>query len=366
MPLLSIHYHPWINEYQCRVSSVPAICAPMTLTELLAASLFADANLLFPAAHHRRSSPSPDHPSTTAGLATMSSHPRNAPPSSFARRIPPSSAGLSAQDMATRRTSRVDMDFEQALKAGGTVVLEEGRRLDTLGLPSPSSNTSVRTTPTKFPVQPATPNVVPPTPTSTTTARRPQRKKAPDITQALAAATAAGASSNPQSSSSETPTTISPVAPQPLEDQDEYDIRTRRRSLFRSPGTSSSPDLATLVRKAKERGGVVGSPTLTAEPSETSTTSLGSGPSPTHLSPSIPTHPPTAYTNGERQRSRTQSTTSGSSSYSLVDSPSLDERIPGTLKITRTGKADKVLGVNGGPMGSVNPDDQVRSVHFDA
>ena len=47
MPLLSIHYHPWINEYQCRVSSVPAICAPMTLTELLAASLFADANLLF-------------------------------------------------------------------------------------------------------------------------------------------------------------------------------------------------------------------------------------------------------------------------------------------------------------------------------
>ncbi|KAJ7647350.1 hypothetical protein FB45DRAFT_782018 [Roridomyces roridus] len=34
-----------------------------------------------------------------------------------------------------------------------------------------------------------------------------------------------------------------------------------RRSMYRSPGTSSSPDLATLLRKAKERGGVV-SPAL--------------------------------------------------------------------------------------------------------
>ena len=30
-----------------------------------------------------------------------------------------------------------------------------------------------------------------------------------------------------------------------------------RRSIYRSPGTSSSPDLATLLRRARERGGAV-------------------------------------------------------------------------------------------------------------
>ena len=40
--------------------------------------------------------------------------------------------------------------------------------------------------------------------------------------------------------------------------QDTPERQTNRRSMYRSPGTSSSPDLATLLRKAKERGGVVG------------------------------------------------------------------------------------------------------------
>ena len=40
-------------------------------------------------------------------------------------------------------------------------------------------------------------------------------------------------------------------------DAEDPDMQTKRRSMYRSPGTSSSPDLATLVRKAKERGGVV-------------------------------------------------------------------------------------------------------------
>jgi hypothetical protein len=43
-------------------------------------------------------------------------------------------------------------------------------------------------------------------------------------------------------------------------------MQTRRRSLYRAPGTSSSPDLATLVRKAKERGGVVPQVEKRAEP----------------------------------------------------------------------------------------------------
>jgi len=40
-------------------------------------------------------------------------------------------------------------------------------------------------------------------------------------------------------------------------DAEDPDMQTKRRSIYRSPGTSSSPDLATLLRKAKERGGVV-------------------------------------------------------------------------------------------------------------
>lgn len=40
-------------------------------------------------------------------------------------------------------------------------------------------------------------------------------------------------------------------------DAEDPDMQTKRRSIYRSPGTSSSPDLATLMRKAKERGGVV-------------------------------------------------------------------------------------------------------------
>ncbi|KZS98411.1 hypothetical protein SISNIDRAFT_404603 [Sistotremastrum niveocremeum HHB9708] len=36
-------------------------------------------------------------------------------------------------------------------------------------------------------------------------------------------------------------------------DMDDLEIQTKRRSLFRSPGTASSPDLATLVRKANAK-----------------------------------------------------------------------------------------------------------------
>ncbi|KDR75929.1 hypothetical protein GALMADRAFT_515159 [Galerina marginata CBS 339.88] len=41
-------------------------------------------------------------------------------------------------------------------------------------------------------------------------------------------------------------------------DVEEAERQTNRRSMYRSPGTSSSPDLATLLRKAKERGGALG------------------------------------------------------------------------------------------------------------
>jgi len=39
--------------------------------------------------------------------------------------------------------------------------------------------------------------------------------------------------------------------------EDTDNMPSKRRSIYRSPGTSSSPDLATLARRAKERGTVV-------------------------------------------------------------------------------------------------------------
>ncbi|KAK2463293.1 hypothetical protein APHAL10511_004948 [Amanita phalloides] len=61
------------------------------------------------------------------------------------------------------------------------------------------------------------------------------------------------------------PTTSGSLKRQPLasssreivSEEEEAERYTNRRSIYRSSGTSSSPDLATLVRKAKERGGVV-------------------------------------------------------------------------------------------------------------
>lgn len=60
---------------------------------------------------------------------------------------------------------------------------------------------------------------------------------------------------------------------------------TKRRSMFRSPGTASSPDLATLVRKAKEAKATVPShvthdvpqSAYPANPPATLTTSQSSG-----------------------------------------------------------------------------------------
>lgn len=97
--------------------------------------------------------------------------------------------------------------------------------------PRPRANTPMKSS------QPGTPVVVPPTPSSVAT-------------------TVTSASTN--SSSARTASPIQPQRDALLESNDDSSERqTNRRSIYRSPGTSSSPDLATLVRKAKERGGVI-------------------------------------------------------------------------------------------------------------
>lgn len=106
-------------------------------------------------------------------------------------------------------------EFLQALLASSTFRIQEGLDVNKLGLETPSPHRS----------QPTTPTVIPPTPTPVAGPSR--------------------APPSPASSSNEL-----------FYDTEDPEPTAQRRSMYRSPGTSSSPDLATLLRKAKERGGV--------------------------------------------------------------------------------------------------------------
>ena len=177
------------------------------------------------------------------------------PPSSFPSGLQPNASrnerNGNRTETNTRRTSRTNMNFEQALQAGGTVVIKEGIDFDTLGedlTPSPKflSNTplSPLSPPTSTPrpqsliQQVATTNNMPsPTPTQfkSSLASPTSRPVAP-----ASASTSASSSSNDL-----------------FYDAEDPDYQTKRRSMYRSQGTASSPDLATLVRKAKQRATIL-------------------------------------------------------------------------------------------------------------
>ena len=136
----------------------------------------------------------------------------------------------------SRRLSRAEHDFEQVLRTGGTVVIRESLDVNSLGSVDTPANHRCEFAASPRPEkdqrtiralhQPPTPIIVPPTPSSNP----------------------APYSAQPHSSSSSN---------EVFYDAEDPDMQTKRRSIYRSPGTSSSPDLATLMRKAKERGGVV-------------------------------------------------------------------------------------------------------------
>lgn len=114
------------------------------------------------------------------------------------------------------------------------------------GSPSSSSATPVNRAISRIALQPSTPIVVPPTPLHISTA-------APSSSRLSASNGGGGSNSN-----------LASVGPSPSSsshdlraDAEEAERQTNRRSMYRSPGTSSSPDLATLLRKAKERGASV-------------------------------------------------------------------------------------------------------------
>jgi len=125
-----------------------------------------------------------------------------APPTAFPVGLQPVGSEDAPTRKLSKRGSRSQLDFEEALQSGGTVQIKEGLDINMLGnisIGSPTPTESSRS-PRLPSNQPRTPTVLPPT---------------PDVSMEL-----------------------DPV---------------NRRSMYRSPGTASSPDLATLLRKQKEK-----------------------------------------------------------------------------------------------------------------
>lgn len=160
------------------------------------------------------------------------------PPSSFANsQLRP----VASKDLKeSRRISRTDLDFEQALRQSGTVKLKESLDINALGVSDNSTSSAHEfTSPASRDARTPrththahahalpTPVVVPPTPSppcpGPSSARCPSSTSSSDV----------------------------------FYDAEDTEIQTKRRSLYRSPGTSSSPDLSVLARKTKERGGVL-------------------------------------------------------------------------------------------------------------
>jgi hypothetical protein len=170
------------------------------------------------------------------------------PPSSFPSGLYPNGNRIRVENTNTQRGTRIDMNFEQALKAGGTVVIKEGIDVDSLGqlddLPapaklhtcsSPSTSTSTSSRPHSI-IRPAATPLMPPSTSTQLKGSLPSSTYRP----AASISTSASSSSNDL-----------------FYDAEDPDYQTRRRSMYRSQGTASSPDLATLVRKAKQRGSVL-------------------------------------------------------------------------------------------------------------
>ena len=242
------------------------------------------------------------------------------PPSSFPSGLHPSRDDRSRNrvETTTRRISRVDMNFEQALQAGGTVVIKEGIDVDALGqdlTPSANSFSSPPTSssrPHSAIQSSATPNVAPPPSTSS------QFKTSPT-----------SPASRPPASGS---TSASSSSNDLFYDAEDPEYQTRRRSMYRSQGTASSPDLATLVRKAKQRGSILptgkdrrqetapplpsGPHSDLSRPRNTSSASSSGYPVPIVSSPPMP--------KGRLQKSRQSAGPSSGSDWVLANS-SLDD-----------------------------------------
>ena len=162
------------------------------------------------------------------------------PPSSFPSGLHPNASrgdrnGNHVDISNMRRSSHIDMSFEQALEAGETMVIKEGIDFDSLGLGEDSAPAlKYLSSPSPLSPPPSSDSPMPPRPKNSlaaSTSRPPA---------SISASTSASSSSNDL-----------------FYDAEDPDYQTKRRSMYRSQGTASSPDLATLVRKAKQRGSIL-------------------------------------------------------------------------------------------------------------
>ncbi|WRT65157.1 uncharacterized protein IL334_002100 [Kwoniella shivajii] len=101
-------------------------------------------------------------------------------------------------------------------------------------------------------------------------------------------------------------------------------VATKRRSIFRSPGTASSPDLATLVRKAKEAKS-----TQSEDPVNDPPPSSGN---PTTSSTATTSTAKTTTTPHRNGAASNRPGTSGSTRYAPSPSPSLGESSTATMR----------------------------------
>ncbi|KAL5528345.1 hypothetical protein ACEPAF_7481 [Sanghuangporus sanghuang] len=196
---------------------------------------------------------------------------------------------------SSRRISRTELDFEKALLGTDTVLLSEGRDIHALGIDPPGdtiANASAGTASSASATASSNNQKAPRSAASASTsaAMRPGGSSHPSLPQNTHSTSQSQSQSQGQSQaqgqfrgssvplSSTTTTSSAPVTPLPLtpqisltrshsrtsssrsasnerffDAQQDADVRTKRRSLLRSPGTASSPDLATLVRRAKEK-----------------------------------------------------------------------------------------------------------------
>ena len=206
------------------------------------------------------------------------------PPSSFPSGLQPVGSNDVNGGGLHRRVSRTDLDFEQALRGEGTVVIREGLDVDSLGLDviphsassaggspysSPPTSPPPRTPYMSF--QPPTPTIVPPTPSpqqqqhhhshrnhhahnnhSTTTSANNNNNHTNHNQTNHTSHNNVNRVNGSSSSSTRGQSSVSSGS-DIFYDAEDSELQTKRRSMYRSPGTASSPDLATLLRKAKSR-----------------------------------------------------------------------------------------------------------------
>lgn len=230
------------------------------------------------------------------------------PPSSFPSGLQPNASrgdrNGNRVDPNMRRSSRIDMSFEQALEAGETMVIKEGIDFDSLGLGEDSAP-ALKYLSSSPPLSPPsssdsrTQSMVPPR------AKNSLASSTPRPPASISASTSASSSSNDL-----------------FYDAEDPDHQTKRRSMYRSQGTASSPDLATLVRKAKQRANILPATSNKDKRHEVAPP----------LPPSPNPHPPPHPAPRHRQRSSTSSSghTMPATTPSTVQKGRLQKPAPST------------------------------------